>query len=967
MRKRWKAARIISIALIAILVISHTAMSFASTGALETGDQPAAAGQKTSEVNKIQEKSETGVPEETMMPPSSSESNMSEEESDYLQAIDNASSESENKVESTSDNEDRIPADNVNSKATSGEKAQELTLDKEKLSIQVGNTGSLKATVEPQDASLKWKSDNKKVAEVSSDGTVTGVGIGTATITVSSGKLSAKAIVTVSRNTSNDVVQDAYFYIRKPGASEGSSLFDTWYYAGMGEVNAPIGTGKGEIYDDLSMITKYPNSYPEIITADGQKYVYDADAKENPKPNTYYIEWEYIKDETGANNGYEQLTHGQAYHVDGRAVLNDDDESGDSEQDAYFYIWKPGADENASFVDTWYYAGMGKVKAPTGTGEGQTYEDLSMITKYPESYPVIKVDEQDYTYDASENPAPNTYSINWKYIKDETGANEGHSTITQGQAYHVDGYAVLNFEISATGYKGVYDGEAHEATVRAPSAAKVEYFADGQWTTSAPTITNVGEKTYNVRATLDGITKETQFTLKVIPAELTVTAKDQSKAYGEEIPKLTGEITGFVKDDTVAVLTGGNASYTTAATKDTPVGEYDIIAEGDLEAANYTFKYEKGTLTITPVTKETVVTITGNQKTTTYNGNSQSVTEFEYETADGIDKADFNVELKGENTAIAEGTNAGIYNMGLTQDAFTVTSDNYKNIKVVVNDGYIKIEPAPLQIIANNANKVQGTENPKFSAQIAGLLGDDGKGALEGEMMFECSADKDSPIGEYIIMPYGLTADNYDIEYITGLLSVTLIPEPPAPPTAPTITVPVDTPPTTPTGTVGGTDGGTAPTADGNNTNAVVTAAAGTAAPLVTIDEGEVPMAAGNGNAHWALLNLILTVLTALMSIVLIALYFTKRREREDEGKIVEQQQEERGLKKKGVPRILSAVWAVLMIVVFFLTEDMDLPMQLTDKWTIIMAIMTIVQIVIAFFAKKKYRDNEKDNDLAQA
>lgn len=741
MRKRWKAARIISIALVAILVISHTAMSFASTGALETGGQPAAAGQNASEVNKIQGKSETGVPEETMMPPSSSESNMSEEESDYLQAIDNASSESENKAEGTSDNEDRIPADKVNSKATSGEKAQELTLDKEKLSIQVGNTGSLKATAETQDASLKWKSDNKKVAEVSNDGTVTGVGIGTATITVSSGNLSAKAIVTVSRNTSNDVEQDAYFYIRKPDASEGATL-----------------------------------------------------------------------------------------------------------------------------ADTWYYAGMGKVKAPTGTGEGQIYEDLSMITKYPESYPVITANGQEYTYDDSKTPAPNTYSIEWEYIKDETGANKGYEQLTDGQAYHVDGHAVFNFEFSATGYKDEYDGEFHEATIKAPSAAKVEYFADGHWTTSAPTIKDVGKKTYKVRATLYGSTKEAEFILEVTSKAVTVKANNQSKVYGTADPEFEADVKGTIGDDTV--------KYQLSRAEGEDVGTYEITASGEENQGNYKVTYEKGTLTITP---------------------------------------------------------------------------------------------APLQIIANNANKVQGTENPKFSAQIAGLLGDDDKGALEGEMMFECSADKDSPIGEYIIIPYGLTAENYDIEYVTGVLSITLTPEPPAPPTAPTITVPVYTPPTTPNGMALGTPGGTAPAADGNNANAALTAAAGTAAPLVTIDEGEVPMAAGNGNAHWALLNLILTVLTALMSIVLIALYFTKRREREDEAKIVEQQQEERGLKKKGVPRILSAVWAVLMIVVFFLTEDMDLPMQLTDKWTIIMAIMTIVQIVIAFFAKKKYGANEKDNDLAQA
>lgn len=67
-----------------------------------------------------------------------------------------------------------------------------------------------------------------------------------------------------------------------------------------------------------------------------------------------------------------------------------------------------------------------------------------MITKYPESYPVITANGQKYTYDAGENPGSNTYSIKWAYIKDETGANNGNNHFISGQAYHVDGYAVLN-------------------------------------------------------------------------------------------------------------------------------------------------------------------------------------------------------------------------------------------------------------------------------------------------------------------------------------------------------------------------------------------------------------------------------------------------------------------------------------------------------------------------------------------
>ena len=51
------------------------------------------------------------------------------------------------------------------------------------------------------------------------------------------------------------------------------------------------------------------------------------------------------------------------------------------------------------------------------------------------------------------------------------------------------------------------------------------------------------------------------------------------------------------------------------------------------------------------------------------------------------------VALKEGSKAEAKGTNAGTYYMGLTEDNFTVTSQNYSNIKVVVVDGYLKIDP----------------------------------------------------------------------------------------------------------------------------------------------------------------------------------------------------------------------------------------------------------------------------------
>jgi len=62
-----------------------------------------------------------------------------------------------------------------------------VSLDKESITIPVGGTEQLTATVEPSDAtdqSVSWSIDNESVATVDADGLVTGVAEGTAAVTV---------------------------------------------------------------------------------------------------------------------------------------------------------------------------------------------------------------------------------------------------------------------------------------------------------------------------------------------------------------------------------------------------------------------------------------------------------------------------------------------------------------------------------------------------------------------------------------------------------------------------------------------------------------------------------------------------------------------------------------------------------------------------------------------------------------
>jgi hypothetical protein len=87
-------------------------------------------------------------------------------------------------------------------------------------------------------------------------------------------------------------------------------------------------------------------------------------------------------------------------------------------------------------------------------------------------------------------------------------------------------------------------------------------------------------------------------TLVVNPATLTVTANNVNINVGAAIPAFTASYTGFVGGDSAAVLSG-SPSLTTTATSSSPAGVYPITAsQGTLTAANYTFSFVNGTLSV---------------------------------------------------------------------------------------------------------------------------------------------------------------------------------------------------------------------------------------------------------------------------------------------------------------------------------------------------------------------------------
>jgi hypothetical protein len=139
---------------------------------------------------------------------------------------------------------------------------------------------------------------------------------------------------------------------------------------------------------------------------------------------------------------------------------------------------------------------------------------------------------------------------------------------------------------------------------------------------AAGTVLTAGPHTLSVTFTPSDATDYTTATasvpIMVNPATLTVTANNANRAVGAANPTFTASYSGFVNGDTAAVLIG-SSSLTTTATTSSPAGTYPITAAaGTLTAANYTFAFFNGTLSV--VQAPTVVLTT----TATLAGSSTS-------------------------------------------------------------------------------------------------------------------------------------------------------------------------------------------------------------------------------------------------------------------------------------------------------------------------------------------------------
>ena len=92
--------------------------------------------------------------------------------------------------------------------------------------------------------------------------------------------------------------------------------------------------------------------------------------------------------------------------------------------------------------------------------------------------------------------------------------------------------------------------------------------------------------------------------------------------------------------------------------------------------------------------------------------------------------------------------------------------------------GTLTVTKAPLSISAGNYTKKQGDAMPVFKASYTGFKNGENESVLTKQPVFSCEANEASAPADYAVTISGADAENYDISYEQGVLTVTGMPKP---------------------------------------------------------------------------------------------------------------------------------------------------------------------------------------------
>lgn len=257
-----------------------------------------------------------------------------------------------------------------------------------------------------------------------------------------------------------------------------------------------------------------------------------------------------------------------------------------------------------------------------------------------------------------------------------------------------------------------------------------------------------------------------QVSVTVAPAKLTVTPIDKSVVYGT-IPTSFGySITGFVQGETPSMVVTGKPTITSGAVGTSGAGTYALIAsQGTLAAANYTFAFAPGVLTISKASLQ----VQASSFSRVY-GSPMGVLPWKLGGFVNGDTASVVTGVPTVTTVANSGSPVGSYPVLVSIG--TLAAANYSFTPVA---GTITVTPAVLTVMGANQATIYGEGIPVLEYWISGFMnGDTPSDVVHGAPVLSTTASANASAGNYAISPGPgtLSAMNYKFAFVPGVLSV---------------------------------------------------------------------------------------------------------------------------------------------------------------------------------------------------
>lgn len=250
---------------------------------------------------------------------------------------------------------------------------------------------------------------------------------------------------------------------------------------------------------------------------------------------------------------------------------------------------------------------------------------------------------------------------------------------------------------------------------------------------------------------------------------VTLTSASDEKVYdGKALTNDTVKVSGD------GFVLGEGATYSVTGSQ-LDAGESDNAFTYKLfdntSADNYIIKTEKGKLKVTPVTDEVVVTVKGNSKNATYDGDEK--------TAEGYKVTDISNGLYTDNDftftgdASVKATDAGQYWMDVKSSDFTNISKNFTNVRFVFENGVLTIGKRNVILTsASDSKAYDGKPLTNDEVTVGGEGFAKGEGAAYDVTGSQLNVGTSDNTFTYELNA-NTKADNYNIELVEGKLTVT--------------------------------------------------------------------------------------------------------------------------------------------------------------------------------------------------